>query len=174
MRCPYCFDRLSGLAVVCPDCGTILHEECFTEHGRCVVLGCAGRAPLRRPRIEVAVAQRPRRSRRGLLGASLLVGVLGATWLALAPTSCSSKSRIGADIDAIHKASETFKLNCRRYPIAMSELWRTAGDAKGWCGPYLDQNPCDPWGDPYVLLPRTDGRPRVAISVMGVGPVVLE
>ncbi|HZV02444.1 MAG TPA: hypothetical protein VFF73_37405 [Planctomycetota bacterium] len=40
-----------------PDRGTVLHEDCFGEHGRCVVLGCRGIVRLG-PRIEVA--PRPR------------------------------------------------------------------------------------------------------------------
>lgn len=42
-RCPYCHGEVSGEEpdlVACSSCGTVHHEGCFTEHGRCTVLGC--------------------------------------------------------------------------------------------------------------------------------------
>jgi hypothetical protein len=42
-RCPYCHTEVSGQEadlVACSSCGTVHHEGCFTEHGRCTVLGC--------------------------------------------------------------------------------------------------------------------------------------
>jgi hypothetical protein len=42
-RCPYCHSEVTGEEadlVACSACGTVHHEGCFTEHGRCTVLGC--------------------------------------------------------------------------------------------------------------------------------------
>jgi hypothetical protein len=42
-RCPYCHSEVTGQEadlVACSGCGTVHHEGCFTEHGRCTVLGC--------------------------------------------------------------------------------------------------------------------------------------
>lgn len=51
VRCAYCHgstDHGDGL-VPCAGCATLLHAECWREHGRCPVLGCAGRAARRVP-----------------------------------------------------------------------------------------------------------------------------
>lgn len=45
-RCPYCKDALTGEEpdlVACRSCGTVHHEGCFREHGRCTLLGCEGK-----------------------------------------------------------------------------------------------------------------------------------
>jgi hypothetical protein len=53
-RCAYCRDGVSGDEdglVACDRCRTVVHDACWTEHGACPVLGCAGgqaeRAPVR-------------------------------------------------------------------------------------------------------------------------------
>ena len=50
-RCGYCHDDVTGAEpdlVACDRCSTVLHEGCWTELGRCPVMGCAGRSPERR------------------------------------------------------------------------------------------------------------------------------
>jgi hypothetical protein len=50
LRCSYCHDAITGDEpdlVACRRCGTVLHEGCWREHGRCPVLGCDGRQPER-------------------------------------------------------------------------------------------------------------------------------
>lgn len=42
-RCVLCHDALGSEAVTCPDCGTLVHEECQLD--RCPTLGCASEAP---------------------------------------------------------------------------------------------------------------------------------
>jgi hypothetical protein len=52
-RCSYCHGDLSGAETdldVCRLCGTVIHDSCFRELGRCPVLGCRGRPPRRKPR----------------------------------------------------------------------------------------------------------------------------
>src|SRR5512140_1292554 len=43
--CPYCQTPIAAGAevVVCPDCGTTHHAECWRENGRCTTFGCDGR-----------------------------------------------------------------------------------------------------------------------------------
>jgi len=49
-RCPYCRVLLSGIEddlVACEKCSTVLHGECWEEHGGCPLLGCGGERPER-------------------------------------------------------------------------------------------------------------------------------
>jgi hypothetical protein len=49
-RCPYCFDAIAGSEldlVACSSCATVLHDACWSDLGRCPVLGCGGKAPER-------------------------------------------------------------------------------------------------------------------------------
>jgi hypothetical protein len=49
-RCPYCRENLGGDEddlVACEKCATVLHDDCWKEHGRCPLLGCSGRSPER-------------------------------------------------------------------------------------------------------------------------------
>jgi hypothetical protein len=51
-RCAYCHADVSGEEpdlVACATCTTVLHDACWTELGRCPVLGCLGTSPERAP-----------------------------------------------------------------------------------------------------------------------------
>jgi hypothetical protein len=51
-RCSYCHDHVTGAEpdlIACAACGTVLHEACWNEHGRCPLLGCPGAKPERAP-----------------------------------------------------------------------------------------------------------------------------
>ncbi len=59
-----------------------------------------------------------------------------------------------AQIDALEKALDQYRLDVGRYPSAEQGLaalnQRPVGEAK-WAGPYLKKGvPLDPWGHPYV------------------------
>jgi hypothetical protein len=47
LRCPYCHEPAGEVLLACELCGSVLHEACAAEHGRCTSLGCPGklRAP---------------------------------------------------------------------------------------------------------------------------------
>ena len=47
-RCPYCRDAIRGdedTLTACESCSTVLHEECWDQHGGCPIFGCAGQRP---------------------------------------------------------------------------------------------------------------------------------
>ncbi|MBI3724584.1 hypothetical protein HY251_11610 [bacterium] len=49
-RCSYCHEHVAGDEpdlVACEKCATVLHGDCWTDLGRCPILGCTGRAPER-------------------------------------------------------------------------------------------------------------------------------
>jgi general secretion pathway protein G len=58
-----------------------------------------------------------------------------------------------AQIEALAKAMDTFRLDVGRYPTSdegLNALSVQPDSAKGWNGPYLKKGvPPDPWGRPY-------------------------
>jgi general secretion pathway protein G len=65
-----------------------------------------------------------------------------------------------AQLDAIEKALDQYRLDTRRYPSAeqgLAALVTRPGNEPNWSGPYLKRAvPNDPWGRPYVY--RTPGQ----------------
>ena len=59
-----------------------------------------------------------------------------------------------AQIDALEKALDQYRLDMRRYPSpeeGLDALVRAPAGAKTWNGPYLKKAvPADPWGRPFV------------------------
>ena len=59
-----------------------------------------------------------------------------------------------AQIDALEKALDQYRLDMKRYPSAeegLEALVAAPAGAKTWQGPYLKKAvPRDPWGQPYV------------------------
>ena len=59
-----------------------------------------------------------------------------------------------AQIDALEKAVDQYRLDNRRYPSAeqgLDALVTKPADESAWSGPYLKKAvPNDPWGRPYV------------------------
>lgn len=46
LRCPYCRSRLAGSVTRrCATCGTLHHQSCWSDHGRCAIFGCGFTAP---------------------------------------------------------------------------------------------------------------------------------
>jgi general secretion pathway protein G len=65
-----------------------------------------------------------------------------------------------AQIEALDKALDQYRLDVRRYPSAeqgLDALVNKPGNETSWSGPYLKKAvPNDPWGRPYVY--RTPGQ----------------
>lgn len=75
-----------------------------------------------------------------------------------------------AQIDALEKALDQYRLDTRRYPSPEQGLQalveRPAGEAQ-WSGPYLKKGvPLDPWGNAYVY--RNAGA-EAAIEILSYG-----
>lgn len=87
----------------------------------------------------------------------LLVAYVGPRYVSQIGKSETAAAR--AQIEALAKALDTFRLDTGHYPSSAQGLAalreRPAGAAK-WNGPYLQKDlPPDPWGKPYVY--RTPG-----------------
>lgn len=87
----------------------------------------------------------------------LLVAYVGPRYVSQIGKSETAAAR--AQIEALAKALDTFRLDTGHYPSAAQGLAalrvRPAGETK-WNGPYLQKDvPPDPWGKPYIY--RTPG-----------------
>jgi general secretion pathway protein G len=67
------------------------------------------------------------------------------------------KSEVGvakAQIDALEKALDTYRLDTGHYPsseLGLNALTQRPASEPKWAGPYLRKDvPLDPWGKPYV------------------------
>lgn len=90
----------------------------------------------------------------------LLAGFVAPRYFAQVGKSQVKLAR--AQIDALDKALDQFRLDVGRYPTSEEGLQvlvaRPSGEAS-WSGPYLKKGvPADPWGHPYVYQqPGTHG-----------------
>jgi general secretion pathway protein G len=84
----------------------------------------------------------------------LLAGFVGPRFFAQIGKSETKTAK--AQIDALGKALDQFRLDVGRYPSSEEGLAalneRPSGDTR-WAGPYLKKGvPQDPWGKPYVYV----------------------
>lgn len=98
-----------------------------------------------------------------LLVVIVIIGLLAA-YVAPRYFSQVGKSEVQvakAQIDALEKALDQYRLDTRRYPSTEQGLQalvvRPPGEAN-WSGPYLRKSvPDDPWGNPYVYRNAAGG-----------------
>lgn len=152
-RCALCHDDLVEAAAPCPGCRTLVHAECGA--GRpCPTLGCPRGRQARGYRWFAAT--RPWSSR-WLLIADLVVYAAAAAFLLalgaeattprMGQSDAARRERARADFRVLHEAAEWFQKARGRSPVEFDDL---AGFLK-------EHPPIDPWGQPYLLLPRPDG-----------------
>ncbi len=99
-----------------------------------------------------------------LLVVMVIIGVL-AGFVAPRYFAQVGKSQVKvarAQIDALDKALDQFRLDVGRYPTSeegLQALVTAPGGEAAWAGPYLKKGvPADPWGRPYVYQqPGTHG-----------------
>lgn len=81
----------------------------------------------------------------------LLAGYVGPKYFAQIGKSEMKAAR--AQIDALEKALDQYRLDAGRYPSTdqgLSALMARPADESKWLGPYLKKAvPMDPWGHPY-------------------------
>jgi len=74
----------------------------------------------------------------------------------------AEETRIAQDIRAIDSALKFYRLDNYRYPTqtqGLDALLSAPAGADRWNGPYLEEVPRDPWGQPYLYTyPSTQGR----------------
>src|SRR5580658_873581 len=86
----------------------------------------------------------------------LVVAILGILAALVIPRIAgkSEEARVTAaqtDIKSgIKTALDEFEVDNGFYPSSLQDLLQQPHNAKNWHGPYLDQLPVDPWGNPYL------------------------
>lgn len=103
--------------------------------------------------------QAPARRQSGftLVEVMVVVIIIGLMVAAVAPVVLgrldqAREERVRADLRAIENSLTLFKVDNFTYPTAsegLEALVREPSDARAWRGPYLDEMPIDPWGNPY-------------------------
>ncbi len=87
----------------------------------------------------------------------LLVAYVGPRYVAQIGKSETAAAR--AQIEALAKAIDTYRLDTGRYPSTaqgLAALRERPASVTKWNGPYLQKDvPADPWGKPYAY--RTPG-----------------
>lgn len=91
-----------------------------------------------------------------LIEIMVVVFILGLLATLVAPkiigrTDDARRTKAAADIRAIEQALQLFKLDNGHYPRDIRELISPAGGGAWNAEGYLDREPIDPWGVPYVF-----------------------
>lgn len=98
----------------------------------------------------------------------LLTGIVGPRFFGQISKSEVTTAR--AQLDAIDKALQAYRMDTGRYPNAtqgLKALTEAPLDEPRWRGPYLQGAvPADPWGSPYQYRsPGTQGRDYEVVSL---------
>jgi general secretion pathway protein G len=102
-----------------------------------------------------------------LLILGVLAGYVGPRYFDQLGRSNAKAAR--AQIDALEKALDHYRLDTGRYPTAeqgLAALVERPKDEPRWAGPYLKKAvPMDPWGNPYVYRITTGVRELDIVSL---------
>jgi general secretion pathway protein G len=105
----------------------------------------------------------------------LVVAIIGILAALVIPKIAgkSEEARVTAAQADIHGGIKTaldgFEIDNGYYPRSLNDLVQQPSDAKNWHGPYLDQLPVDPWGQPYVYY-YPSKRNQSGYDLLSVGP----
>lgn len=74
-----------------------------------------------------------------------------------------------ADLSSIKTALDAYEVDNGFYPKSLQDLIQQPGNARNWHGPYLDNLPQDPWGNPYVYAFPGRHNPN-GFDIYSIGP----
>jgi general secretion pathway protein G len=100
-----------------------------------------------------------------------IIGILAAIVIPkmVGRSEQARQTAVRADISSIKTALDAFEVDNGFYPRSLQDLFQQPGNAKNWHGPYLENVPQYPWGNPYVYT--YPGRHNAnSYDLMSVGP----
>ena len=74
-----------------------------------------------------------------------------------------------ADLSSIKTALDAYEVDNGFYPKSLQDLIQQPSNARNWHGPYLDNLPVDPWGNPYVYAFPGRHNPN-GFDIYSIGP----
>jgi general secretion pathway protein G len=103
---------------------------------------------------------RKKPSRRGftlteLMLVVVIIGILAALVIPRIAGNSERARLIAAQADingGIKTALGNYEVDMGTYPRSLQDLLVQPGNATKWHGPYLDNMPVDPWGNPYAYI----------------------
>ncbi len=102
--------------------------------------------------LDRARSPRSRRQLRFLLPL-VVVGACALVTLTqvLPPSRHQDTQQVWSDLLSLESAVHLYRLNTGRHPSHVADLLAKPSNVTGWRGPYLADDPVDPWGNPYVF-----------------------
>jgi general secretion pathway protein G len=103
----------------------------------------------------------------------IVIVILGLLISLVAPTmfskvASSKRKTAEAQMQMLSTALDTYRLDLGRYPGKLEDLRSSA--EPGWDGPYMPREiPPDPWGNPYVYSPDSEGDAPYSLKSLGAG-----
>jgi general secretion pathway protein G len=101
-----------------------------------------------------------------------IIGILAALVIPkmVGRSEQARQTAVRADLSSVKTALDAFEVDNGYYPKSLQDLLQQPSNAKNWHGPYLENLPQDPWGNPYVYT--IPGRHNAnSYDLMSVGPV---
>ncbi|MGA9777243.1 MAG: type II secretion system major pseudopilin GspG [Verrucomicrobiia bacterium] len=74
-----------------------------------------------------------------------------------------------ADLSSVKTALDAYEVDNGFYPKSLQDLIQQPSNARNWHGPYLDNLPVDPWGNPYIYAYPGRHNPN-GFDLSSVGP----
>ena len=84
---------------------------------------------------------------------------------------CSRCSFARRDLVSLRQAISLYRIDTGALPARLDDLLIAPANAIGWAGPYVSPEgglPDDPWGNPYVYTPTTEGYELLSLGADGV------
>ena len=100
-----------------------------------------------------------------------IIGILAALVIPkmVGRSEQARQTAVRADLSSIKTALDAFEVDNGYYPKSLPDLLQQPSNTKNWHGPYLENLPQDPWGNPYVYT--FPGRHNAnSYDLMSVGP----